>query len=363
MGIEFIITKPSHYTGGLKLLLLFFLATAPDYRQALPGYHYQFPRDHFEHTDFRTEWWYYTGNVHAADGHRYGFELVFFRQGEHSGDQSNPSVWRIDDLYLAHLALTDIDRGAFHYYKRLNRAGPGLAGASREQARVWNGNWEAKWDAPLTGAQSLSAVAEDVRLQLRLTPAKRVVIHGENGVSQKAEGPGKASYYISFPRLEVSGTLNGAAVTGTAWMDHEWFTHQLEANQQGWDWFSAQLANGADLMLFQLRQSSGAIDPFSSGTYIAPDGRATHLRRGDFSLQPLEYWTSPQTHGRYPIRWRVTIPSLNVSLECAAALPKQELVAEDATSPSYWEGAVTYSGSARGVGYLEMTGYNKPMRL
>ena len=361
------ITKPADYTGGLKLLLLFFLASAPEYRQALPGYHYQFPRDHFEHPGFRTEWWYYTGNVYAADGHRYGFELVFFRQGEHSGDASNPSVWRIDDLYLAHLALTDIDAGRFHYYKRLNRAGPGLAGASFAQSRVWNGNWEARWDqaAPhkQSGAQTIAAVAEDVRFQLRLTPAKPLVIHGENGVSQKAAGAGKASYYVSFPRLEVAGTLNGAAVTGTAWMDHEWFTHQLEPNQQGWDWFSVQLASGADLMLFQLRQSNGAIDPFSSGTYIAPDGRSTHLRRADVSLQPLQYWTSPQTRARYPIRWRVTIPALHVTLECAAAIPNQELVAEDAGSPSYWEGAVTYSGSSRGVGYLEMTGYNKPVRL
>src|SRR3954452_3622961 len=138
----------------MKLLVLLLLAaTTPEYRQALPGYKYQFPRDHFEHSDFRTEWWYYTGNVHSADGHRYGFELVFFRQGEHRGDTANPSVWRIDDLYLAHLALTDIDGQRFRYYKRLNRAGPGVAGASAAQSRVWNANWEAKWDQS-TGAQT-----------------------------------------------------------------------------------------------------------------------------------------------------------------------------------------------------------------
>lgn len=346
----------------MKFLLLFLFASAPAYRQALPGYRFEFPRDHFEHPEFRTEWWYYTGNVHAANGHRYGFELVFFRQGERGDDASNPSVWRIDDLYLAHLAMTDIDAGGFRYYKRLNRAGPGLAGASFAQSRVWNGNWEAKWDLS-NGAQSLSAVAEDVRLRLLLRPAKPLVIQGENGVSQKAAGVGKASYYVSFPRLEVAGTLNGASVSGTAWMDHEWFTHQLEPNQRGWDWFSVQLASGADLMLFELRQSDGSTDPFSSGTYVALDGRATHLRRTDFSLQPLAYWTSPQTHTRYPIRWRATIPSLNLSLECAAAIPNQELVSSDASSPSYWEGAVTYGGASPGVGYLEMTGYDKPMRL
>jgi predicted secreted hydrolase len=346
----------------MKILLLLFLAAAPQYRQALPGYRFQFPRDHFEHPDFRTEWWYYTGNVHARDGHRYGFELVFFRQGEHKDNPANPSVWRIDDLYLAHLALTDIDSRRFRYYKRLNRSGPGVAGARGAQSRVWNGNWEAKWDQA-TGAQRLTAVAEDIRFTLHLTPRTAPVIHGENGVSQKAEGAGKASYYVSFPRLDVAGTLNGAEVAGTAWMDHEWFTHQLEANQQGWDWFSAQLESGAELMLFQLRQTDGSIDSYSSGTYIAPDGHVTHLKRADFQLQPLDYWTSPQTRGRYPIRWRIAVPSLALTLECAAAMNNQELVAEDASSPSYWEGAVTYSGTSRGVGYLEMTGYPKAMRL
>jgi len=347
----------------LALLLAAALtAAAPEYRQALPGYRYRFPRDHFEHPEFRTEWWYYTGNVHSTDGHRYGFELVFFRQGEHKGDDANPSVWRIDDLYLAHLALTDIDAGRFRYYKRLNRAGPGLAGASFDQSRVWNANWEAKWDRA-TGAQTLTAVADGVRFTLRLTPRTAPVIHGENGVSQKAAGAGKASYYVSFPRLDVAGTLNGAFVSGTAWMDHEWFTHQLEANQQGWDWFSVQLDSGADLMLFQLRRTGGDIDPFSSGTYIAPDGRTSHLQRADFELQPIDWWVSPRTHARYPVKWRITVPSLHLTLECAAAIPAQELVAEDAASPSYWEGAVTYSGTSAGVGYLEMTGYGKPMRL
>ena len=146
-------------------------------------------------------------------------------------------------------------------------------------------------------------------------------------------------------------------------MDHEWFTHQLEPDQQGWDWFSVQLDSGADLMLFQLRQAGGAIDPYSSGTYVAPDGRTTHLKRADFVLQPLVWWTSPRTKARYAIKWRVTVPTLHLFLECDAAIPAQELVAEDGSSPSYWEGAVTYTGTSNGVGYLEMTGYDKPMKL
>jgi len=338
-----------------------FAGLAADFREALPGYHYQFPRDHFAHPGFRTEWWYYTGNLHARDGHRYGFELVFFRSAKDEAAQDrNPSAWRVDDLYLGHLALTDIDGRRFRYFKRLNRSGPGIAGASLDQARIWNGNWEARWDLA-SGAQTLSAVADGIRLTLHLTPAKGPVIHGENGVSQKAAGAGKASYYVSFPRLAVEGVLNGSGVTGLAWMDHEWFSHQLEANQQGWDWFSVQLESGAEFMLFQLRHTDGAIDPFSSGTYIAPNGQAAHLKRADFELQPVEYWTSPKTSARYPVRWRISIPAMRVTLECAAAIPEQELV--DENGPTYWEGAVTYRGSAAGVGYLEMTGYSKPMRL
>lgn len=344
-------------------------AGIPDYRQALPGYRFEFPRDHFNHPAFRTEWWYYTGNLRTAGGHRYGFELVFFRQGQRRGPSENVSAWRVDDLYLAHLALTDIDAGRFRYFQRLNRAGPGLAGISFDpegigNARIWNGNWEARWDKG-SDAQTLSALAEGVRFTLSLTPRTPPVINGENGVSQKAEGAGKASYYVSFPLLAVAGELNGAAVTGTAWMDHEWFTHQLEASQQGWDWFSIQLGGQSpkELMLFQLRRTDGSIDPYSAGTYIAPDGHATHLKRPDFQLEPVEFWTSPATHIRYPIGWRIGVPSLGLSLVCRAALPNQELAPAAGGGPTYWEGAVTYSGSASGAGYLEMTGYGKPMRF
>jgi predicted secreted hydrolase len=345
----------------LALALLFFAAILP-YKVALPGYHYQFPRDHFNHPDYRTEWWYYTGNVRARDGHRYGFELVFFRQGQDRGPDGNPSAWRIDDLYLAHLALTDIDAGRFRYFQRLNRAGPGIAGVSFHEGRIWNGNWQVRWDKA-TDAQSLTAIADGVNFSLRLTPVKPAVINGENGVSQKAAGAGRASYYVSFPRLAVDGRLNGVDVAGAAWMDHEWFTEQLDASQQGWDWFSVQLQNGADLMLFDLRRTDGAIEPYSSGTFIAKDGRTTHLKRADFKLQPLDYWTSPKTGAKYPVKWRISVPSLGVSLECTAAVKNQELVSGEGPGLTYWEGAVTYSGSSPGVGYLEMTGYSAPVKL
>src|ERR1700722_7477060 len=331
----------------IALIWLALFPSAVGYRQALPGYQYQFPRDHFDHTEFKTEWWYYTGNVQAADGRHYGFELVFFREGQDGRPDSsapqNPSAWRIDNLYLAHFALTDIDGGKFRYSERLNRAGPGIAGVSFENGRIWNGNWQVQFDKAEpdknTGRQTISVVEEGIRLMLHLTPRTAPVIHGENGVSQKAEGAGHASYYVSFPLLAVDGTLNGSAVTGSAWMDHEWFSNPLEDSAEGWDWFSAQFENHTELMLFQLRGKSA----YSSGTYIDAAGRALHLKRSDFAVQPLDYWTSPKTGARYPVRWRVSVPSLKISVECAAAIPDQELVSKDRHIPTYWEGSVRYS--------------------
>jgi len=335
----------------------------PDYRLALPGYRYEFPRDHFAHPDFRTEWWYYTGNVSAVGGGRYGFELVFFRQGRKPDPRHARSSWGGDQIYLAHLALTDAGRGRFSAHKRLNRAGPGLAGASFAERRVWNGNWSSVWEGE---RQTLTAIADDFRFRLELTPVKPPVIHGVNGVSQKAAGAGKASHYVSFSRLRVDGQIETdagtARVAGTAWMDHEWFTHQLEATQIGWDWFSAQLDGSRELMLFQLRQRGGGIDPFSAGTYIGPDGRARHLERDEFSLTPLRRWRSPRTRAAYPVEWRVRVPALSLDLTARAVLDAQEL-AGGSDEPTYWEGAVDYQGSAAGVGYLEMTGYDRPIRL
>jgi predicted secreted hydrolase len=334
------------------------------YRQAAPGYRYSFPRDHFGHSDFRTEWWYYTGNLRDSTGRQFGFELVFFRQGERRGPAINRSTWRIDDLYLAHLAVTDISGKRFYNYRRLNRAGPGIAGASFAQKRVWNGNWSVQWKGD---RQLLQGLSENVQFQFELNPLKPPVIHGVSGISQKGAETGSASHYVSLPRLMVTGELviQGARrqVTGTAWMDHEWFTHPLGKDQIGWDWFSIQLDNQTELMLFQLRRKDGSIDPNSAGTYVDREGHPRHLKRAEFSLTPEGFWKSPRTNVSYPVRWKVQVPALGITLEATAALDEQELASDDRTGPAYWEGAVTYSGSANGAGYLEMTGYDKPVRL
>lgn len=340
------------------------LAAGASWRLALPGFHYQFPRDHFVHADFQNEWWYYTGNLKTGNGRRFGYELTFFRHGVSRAPGSG-SVWDVPDVWLAHLALSDIGGGRFYHTERLNRPGPGFAGASLERGLIWNGNWFSRWSDG--GArQQLQAVADDFRFHLDLEPLKPPVIHGRDGISRKGPLKGQASHYISFTRLRTEGTVEvkGAryAVSGLSWMDHEFFTHQLTADQSGWDWFSIQFDDGAELMLFQLRRKDGAADPFSAGTWIPATGASRPLAAGEFSLQPGAVWHSKATGGSYPVAWTITVRPLKLNLRLTTPLVGQELSGNSTASPSYWEGAIDVAGtregrSVRGRGYLEMTGY------
>lgn len=319
---------------------------------AKPGYRFEFPRDHFAHPDFRTEWWYWTGNLKDSTGRRFGFELTFFRQAVSEKDRAPRSPWDATDLYIAHLALSDISTGRFHHSERVNRAGPGLAGVDATRGLIWNGNWRA-------GLTQIEALNEDFHLRLDLSTAKPPVVHGVNGVSPKAAGEGHASHYISFSRLESKGTLmlggRTFELTGTAWMDHEFFTHQLGPEQAGWDWMSIQLEDRTELMLFRLRRKDGSLDPFSAGTYIDAAGRPRHLGIGDFSMKPTgERWNN------YPISWRVEVPSLGLRLDATTPMRNQELGGDSPFTPKYWEGAMDFKGTKNGVGYLEMTGYAGP---
>jgi len=345
-----------------------------DWQQALPGHHFEFPRDHFSHPDYQTEWWYYTGNLRTANGHRFGFELTFFRQATTAPAERKKveGPWSPDQVYLAHLAFSDIDGGEFFHTERLNRAGPGLAGASLHDARYWNGNWQVRWTDILSGKQELQAVADQLALHLRLTPEKPFVINGQNGVTQKGLEPGEASHYISFTRLGVTGEVQwkGASyvVSGVAWMDHEFFTEPADGTLQGWDWFAIQLNNNEELMLYRLRRKAGGADRYSSGTYVDAQGQAHFLDWTEFALSPGETWSSPDSHARYPLAWKIAVPSLQLDLAQTTRLQKQELFNTKRITAPYWEGAVTYSGQMRakpveGVGYLEMTGYSEAVNL
>jgi predicted secreted hydrolase len=348
-------------------------APAQQWRIASADYKYEFPRDHFEHHDFRTEWWYYTGNLRAAHGHRFGFELTFFRQAVHLPGQESVAfdkTWQPDQIYLAHLALTDIDAAEFYHTQRLNRAGPGLAGASFEQHRYWNGNWQVRWISPEADEQELQAVCDRFTLKLDLKPEKPFAINGRDGVSQKGPLPGEASQYLSFTRLRAAGQLQWKGTTfsldGLGWMDHEFFTESDNNTLVGWDWFAIQLDNNEELMLYRLRTKSGVESPYSSGTYVDSRGAAHFLGASQFSLSPEDTWQSRASGARYPLTWKISVPSLGLKLTEESAVKNQELFSTDRVSPSYWEGAVTYQGEihsqiVKGVGYLEMTGYAKAL--
>lgn len=331
--------------------------SAATFVKALPGYRYEFPRDHFSHPGFQTEWWYYTGNLNAG-ARPFGFELTFFRAGiAPPGEQK--SIWTTHDAFIAHFALTDITGQHFLHSERLNRPGPGLAGVDAARQLIWNGNWSCY----LTPASHhLKAVAEDFSIDLDLAVVKAPVTHGANGVSQKGPAPGQASHYISFPRLAAQGKLSVGRDThqitgGSAWMDHEYFSSELDANLAGWDWFSIQLDNATELMLYRLRQKDGAASPFSAGTLIDAKGATTHLAAADIRLTPGRAWKS------YPVEWQIEVPRLNLRLAARPRLDAQEIVSRHKLTPTYWEGAMTFEGTHRGTGYLEMTGYGDKVQF
>lgn len=339
------------------------------FRPASPGYVYQFPRDHGSHEDFRTEWWYYTGHLTAADGRRFGYQLTFFRRGvARRSIRDNPSRWAVRHLYLAHFALADLAEERFRWAEKISRAGIGKAGAEPGRLHVWTDRWLAEETG---GRHHLTAAADGFAIDLTLTPTKPPVIHGAEGVSRKGAQPGQASHYYSLTRLETAGTVTveGRAlpVTGASWMDHEFGSADLGEELVGWDWYSVQLDDRTELMFYRLRRKDGSADPVSSGTIVRPDGRSQPLTAGDIRVEVLDTWTSPRSGARYPSRWRLTVPSLDLSLDVTPLLADQELVTSGSTQVTYWEGAVGVSGRAgggpaTGQGYVELTGYAERSR-
>jgi predicted secreted hydrolase len=345
----------------LALAAVFWLA---QFQPALPGYEYSFPRDHGTHDEYKTEWWYYTGHLQTDDGHRYGFELTFFRVGVSRAPADNP--WSLRNLALAHFAITDVDGRAFRYYEKLNRSSPYTARAAAGKLDVFNEGWRATTNPD--GSWRIHAIAGDDALDLTLRTRKRPAIHGENGISVKAEGAaGYASHYYSMTRLEAEGVVRGKHCSGLAWMDHEFGSSQLRESQRGWDWFSVQLDNETELMLYLIRRTDGTPDVTSSGSLVAADGSVIHLRREQLAVRATGSWTSPKSGARYPMGWRVEVPSLRIALTLDPLLRDQELVTAGSTRVTYWEGAVAVSGSfestaVRGEGYVEMTGYDRAFR-
>ena len=341
--------------------------TAQEFRVATEGYRYAFPRDHGSHEEFRTEWWYYTGQLRAKDGRPFGYQLTFFRRGMlREQTKTLPSQWAVTQLYLAHFAVSDLSKSRFHYAEKMSRAGLGKAGAAPDRLHAWIDHWSAESLSATPGTQTLQAAEGDLAIELTVSPEKPLVLHGTGGVSRKGAGVGQASHYYSFTRLATTGKLTvgneSFDVTGTSWMDHEFGSADLDKDLIGWDWFSLQLDDQRELMLYRLRRTDGSADPASSGTVIDRDGRGHHLLLGDFTLEPTSYWTSQTSHARYPQRWRLTIPSQQLSLELVPLMADQELSTKRSTQVTYWEGAIETTGTAQGKpihgqGYMELTGY------
>lgn len=334
---------------------------ARQFTQALPGYKFNFPRDHASHDDYRTEWWYFTG--HLQNGSRnFGYELTFFRFALDQ-DEKNSSPWSMKNLYLAHFAVTDPSGHRFLFHEKMNRAGLRLADARQDRPYVYNEAWSME---QLSDQFLLRADAPDFTLHLLLTPQKPITIHGKDGVSQKASCRGCASHYYSMTDLKTKGALTidkqSYEVTGLTWMDHEFGSNQLTEKQVGWDWYSLQLDNGMEIMLYVMRNSDSSIDPNSSGTIINADGSTKHLTRDDFAITSTDSWVSSKTRARYPMGWHVSVPSLKAQLEIEPELKDQELVTTGSTGVTYWEGACKVKGTAlghatSGKSYVEMTGY------
>lgn len=327
-----------------------------------------FPSDHGPHPDTLTEWWYYTGNLETETGRHFGYQLTFFRRallpaGERAERQS---IWATEQIYMAHFTVTDTASGEFHPFERFSRGSAGLAGAQAEpQYRVWLEDWSVEQVGQ--DDYHLTAAAVGILIDLELRDLKGPVLQGEGGYSRKGPEADNASIYISQPRLETTGTVSIGGtdyeVRGLSWMDHEFSTSALGLGLVGWDWFSIQLDDNRELMLFTLRREDGSIDEFSSGTVIDADGSTRSLTWEDFSIAVTETWRSPHSHATYPSGWRIEIPSEDMVLEVRPRLADQELN----HSFVYWEGAVQVTGrrgeiAVTGSGYAELTGYARSMQ-
>jgi predicted secreted hydrolase len=334
-------------------------ADAEGYAKALEPREFVFPDDHGPHPEFRNEWWYVTGNLDDEDGRRFGFELTIFRFSLAPTMPVSESRWRTNQVYIAHLAITDAEDERFFVAQRYSRGAVGLAGASSQPFRVWIDDWLIAEES--SGDWRLVADDRDFAIDVALRALKPPVLNGIDGLSQKSSEPGNASYYYSMTRLQTEGRLRiGDAefsVAGMSWLDREWSTSALADDQVGWDWFALQLSDGSDLMFYGLRRTDGTQDPQSGGTFVAADGAATHLDREDVEVDVLDTWDSPEG-GTYPSLWRVRVPRFDLDVTVTPVIANQELF----TTVRYWEGAVDVDGSRDGAplsgrGYVELTGY------
>lgn len=354
-------TRPA--TSAPQPISLGAVGDATGFVRALMPRAFTFPADDGPHEDYQTEWWYYTGNLSTAGGQHVGYQLTIFRRGLTPGLPTRASDLASNQVYFAHLAFTDVGAGTHTAFERFSRGALGLAGASGTPFSAWIDDWRVDSISPDGSAVHLSAGAGPQALALDLRSSKPIVAHGDHGLSPKSDTPGNASYYLSYTRLDTTGSVtlaNGQmqAVTGESWFDHEWSTTALGPGAVGWDWFSLQLSDGRELMWFQIRRQDGSLEPVSGGTLVAPDGSTQRLPAGAVTVAVLDHWRSPTSGGLYPSHWLLSVPSAQLSVDIAPWLADQE----NRLSFAYWEGAVRITGTDSGAtvtgnGFIEMTGY------
>ena len=335
----------------------------PAFPRAIEPRSFEFPVDHGPHPEYRNEWWYVTGNLDGDDGQRFGFELTVFRFALAPTTPESRSAWRTNQVYIAHFAVTDVDGDRFFVAERFSRGALGLAGAASDPFRVWIDDWEIAATSDSSGPERwrLAAREDDVALDLDLLAIKAPVLNGIDGLSQKSDEQGNASYYYSITRWQTDGQLrigeDEFSVTGLSWLDREWSSSALADDQQGWDWFALQLDDGTELMIYSLRKTDGSMDRNSAGTWVASDGRSRHIDVDEMSIEVTSTWSSPEG-GTYPSGWTIRVPGRDLLLDVRPVLADQELF----TTVRYWEGAVDVAGTRngaaiRGRGYVELTGY------
>lgn len=338
------------------------------FARAIDPWDWQFPRDHGAHPPFQTEWWYYTGVLATDGGRRFGFQFTIFRRAITALPPEPDSEFRARDIYMAHVTVSDIAAGRFFHDVRYSRGSAGLAGAtaSDETApyRVWLEDWQVRALTDDARRQRISAASDDFALELTLMQIKPPALQGDQGLSPKSDEVGNASYYYSLTRLLTDGTITVGGetftVSGNTWMDHEFSTSALGDGAQGWDWFGLIFDDDTELMIGQIRQIDGTIEPAFGGLFVYPDGSTRALDSGDFSLSVTDTWRSPHTGADYPAGWDVHV--LGDDGFRFSVMPLQADQELHGASIQYWEGAVRVSGEVSGYGYAELTGYVESMR-
>ncbi len=338
-------------------------ALAQEYPPVRPGVALQFPRDHGSHPRFRNEWWYITGWLRTSGGGEFGVQITFFRNRPRVAEGIS-SRFAPRQLLFAHAALADPEAGRLLHDQRAARAGFGLAESAEGRTDVAIGDWSLR---QTDGGYAAEVAARDFRYALRFEAKQPVLLQGERGFSRKGPGPAKASYYYSRPHLAASGSVviqgRELQVSGEAWLDHEWSSEPLAEEAVGWDWIGINLADGGALMAFRMRAKDSGGSLWAGGAVRSADGRVRILKPGEVRFEPLRRWRSPRTGAEYPVAVRVQAGALSLELE--PLMDDQELDARASTGTVYWEGAVRagQGEKAVGQGYLELTGYWKPLKL